>query len=190
MEHVKTALVELAKLLEEVEIDYAVMGGFAVRTHGLPRATYDLDFVVALSDEQLSELTRLLPDHGFELPPPYRDGWRDTVAEMPLIKATCYFDGESFAADLFIADNDFLRSAMKRRMFIECESREMWVVSPEDLILMKVVASRPRDLADIYDIRVMQPVFDLEYLREWAGRLGIGEQFEKVWIDSTPEETW
>ncbi len=61
-----------------------------------------------------------------------------------------------------------------------------------DLIdLMKVMARTFQHSEFPYAIiRVMQPTFDIEYLREWAGRLGIVEQFEKAWIDSTLEETW
>jgi hypothetical protein len=53
-------------------------------------------------------------------------------------------------------------------------------VSPEDLILLKVVAARPRDLGDIEDVLFAQSDLDETYMRRWAKELGVAEKLEEV----------
>lgn len=57
---------------------------------------------------------------------------------------------------------------------------EAWFVSPEDLILSKLLAGRPKDLVDVADVLFIQGDLDVIYLRLWAGRLGILESLEQA----------
>ena len=47
------ALRAFAELFEQMGIPYVVMGGLAVRVHGIPRPTHDVDFTLAISRESL-----------------------------------------------------------------------------------------------------------------------------------------
>jgi hypothetical protein len=38
---------DLIDVFEELRLPYAIMGGIAVRAHGIPRPTYDVDFTLA-----------------------------------------------------------------------------------------------------------------------------------------------
>ena len=58
------------------------------------------------------------------------------------------------------------------------EHRSIWIVSPEDLVLLKLIANRPRDLIDVADILFVQGQLDESYMTHWAGRLGILEQLK------------
>lgn len=44
---------QLAELLEQNGIPYAVMGGLAVRVHGIPRPTHDVDLTIEISRKKL-----------------------------------------------------------------------------------------------------------------------------------------
>jgi len=44
---------ELVGLFARLQVPYAIMGGIAVRAHGLPRPTFDVDFVVAMPRDLL-----------------------------------------------------------------------------------------------------------------------------------------
>lgn len=74
-------------------VRYAVMGGIAVRFNGIPRATYDVDFTVAVEQKRLPELYRRVRDLGYTVPESYDSGWVDRIAEMPLVKARLYIGG-------------------------------------------------------------------------------------------------
>ncbi len=42
------------------------------------------------------------------------------------------------------------------------------LVTPEDLVILKVVASRPRDIADIEAVVAATPRLDLRRIRQWV----------------------
>jgi len=54
----------------------------------------------------------------------------------------------------------------------------MEFVSPEDLVLLKLIASRPRDLIDVHDILFTMGELDEQYLATWAERLEIVEALQ------------
>jgi hypothetical protein len=54
-----------------------------------------------------------------------------------------------------------------------------WIVSAEDLVLLKIIAGRPRDFGDIEDVRFMHGALD-EAIRTWADRLGVRDELEAV----------
>ena len=47
---------------------YVVMGGIAVRLHGLPRPTFDVDFTAAIARDALPELYQAAEVVGFTIP--------------------------------------------------------------------------------------------------------------------------
>jgi hypothetical protein len=57
----------------------------------------------------------------------------------------------------------------------------VWIATPEDLILMKLKASRPHDFEDALGI-VKNPYLqlDLPYLWSWADRLGLQGELHYV----------
>ncbi|MDZ4687542.1 MAG: nucleotidyltransferase [Planctomycetaceae bacterium] len=180
------SLEEVTAAFDRLTIPYAVMGGLAVRAHGLPRPTYDVDFTIAIERPELPGLMDELEDMGYTVPEIYRSGWVDRVAEMPLFKFCLMIGGNSIAVDVFLAETDFLRSALQRRLRAEIDGVTVNVVSPEDLILLKMIARRPRDIGDIIDVRFAQGDLDETYLREWAGRLKIAERFDEIWRETAP----
>ena len=56
---------DLLKLLNEEQVDYLVVGGYAVIHHGYPRSTLDIDLWFANGTENLTRLHRALRQFGF-----------------------------------------------------------------------------------------------------------------------------
>jgi len=180
MKSVTDTLHAMVELLDQLSIQYAVMGGFAVRAHGVPRPTYDIDVAIVLERTRLPELFDRLREHDFVVPDVYESGWVDQVKGMPLLKLRRYIRDESLDVDLFLAESKFLSEVMRRRFPADAEGRILWVVSPEDLVLLKLLAGRPRDLGDVADVFFMQGDLDEVYLRNWASALGISEHLQKA----------
>ena len=62
---------ELLKLLEQNEVIYMIVGGYAVAFHGYPRFTKDIDIFYKVSTENIQKLRQALFHFGFpesELP--------------------------------------------------------------------------------------------------------------------------
>lgn len=176
MTPVERLLRDLVGLLEELGETYVVMGGWAVRAHGLPRPTYDVDITLATQRERLPNLFERIGALGYEVGDQYRGGWLDSVAEMPLFKASTFVDGRTLVADLFIAENDFQASIIDRRIRGEIDGLKTWLVTPEDLILLKLLADRTRDRADVQDVLIMNVMLDDAHLDHWAKRLGVTDK--------------
>jgi hypothetical protein len=180
MKSVTETLHTLVQLLDTLSIEYAVMGGFAVRAHGVPRPTYDIDLAIVFERGRLPELFDRLREFDFEIPEAYERGWVDEVKKLSLLKLQRYIQGKSLDVDLFLAESEFLTSVMDRRLQLNAEGRTMWVVSPEDLVLFKLLAGRPRDLGDVDDVLFIQGSLDESYMQHWARELGISNVLEKA----------
>ena len=59
---VPDVLERLRGVLDDLSIPYMVTGSFASSAHGEPRATNDLDVVIAPTSAQVEELIRRLPE--------------------------------------------------------------------------------------------------------------------------------
>jgi hypothetical protein len=84
MKSIEAALLDLVAICDSMRIAYAVMGGLAVRVHGIPRPTHDVDLTLSIDRAELGELFEQLEGRGYSVPQPYKDGWLDEIAEMPL----------------------------------------------------------------------------------------------------------
>ena len=94
-----------------------------------------------------------------------------------------FLEGRGVDADIFLAETAFQREVIDRHIVAEVDGLRVKLVSAEDLILFKLVASRPRDLVDIQDILFTQGRLDEAYLRHWAGPLGVSEKLEAALLD-------
>lgn len=56
---------EFIQLLNEKQVEYLVVGGYAVAFHGYPRYTGDIDIWVAISKENAEKVMQVLKDFGF-----------------------------------------------------------------------------------------------------------------------------
>jgi hypothetical protein len=180
MKDLLDCLDELTRLLEAERIDHVVMGGLAVRVYGIPRATYDVDFTVALERARLPGLYDRFEKLGYTVPEAYRRGWVDEVAGLPLVKCRFYSGERGIDLDFFLAESPYQQEVLRRKRREQVNGIMVWLVSAEDLILLKLIAHRPRDLADIADVIFTQGELDLSYLRKWAAELGVGERLEEV----------
>lgn len=171
---------ELAALFDRLSLPYAIMGGIAVRAHGIPRPTYDVDFTLAVPRDRLPTLFAAIEELGYTIPEQYSRGWVDAVGGMPLVKIRLYLEGCGIDADVFLAETDFQQEVLARRIKTEVEGRRLDVITPEDLILFKLVASRPRDLIDVQDVLFMQRRLDEPYLRRWAEPLGVAAKLDEA----------
>ena len=99
MKRLYEALREIVDLLDSLRIKYAIMGGIAVRVHGVSRPTQDLDFLIALTDP-LDRFFDSIEELGYSVPESYRRGWVDRVAGMPLVKFRRYLADHGLDIDV------------------------------------------------------------------------------------------
>ena len=183
MKDLSPTLFSLASLLEEMSVKYAVMGGLAVRAYAIPRSTEDIDFTVALDRGRLPELFKALEEQGYAIPEPYQLGWVDQLDNrtyFSLVKLKRYLGSHTIDVDLFLAETPFQVEVLRRRRLADVEGKSLWISSPEDLVLLKLVAGRPRDWIDVADIFFTQGPLDEAYMRHWAEALDVSSRLEQA----------
>lgn len=174
------ALRDFAALFDRMGIPYAVMGGLAVRVYAIPRPTHDADFTIAIDRDRLPALYDEVRNLGYSVPETFDSGWVDTVAGMPLVRFRLYLENHGIDVDVFLAESEFQQQIIARRQRVELDSSPLMLVSPEDLILLKLLAGRPRDHTDVQDILFTLGVLDEQYMRHWAKELGLSQKLENV----------
>lgn len=173
MKDVYDTLLDFVEVLNELGLRYAVMGGLAVRAYSIPRPTWDVDLTIGIDRGDLSQFFDAVEARGYTVPEAYTRGWLDQVAGMSLVKFKTYCASGTVDVDLFIAENDFQMSLLARSTTMTTEVGPVSIVTAEDLILLKLIANRPRDLIDVADLLFIQGPLDEAYLRQWGKRLGV-----------------
>jgi hypothetical protein len=184
MRNLNEALDLLIESLARQSVTYALIGGIAVRAYAVPRNTQDVDAMLSVGTDDLPQFFRQLAHDGFEIPEPYLRGWLDRVQGMPVAKVKVYLSGHGIDVDLFPVESAFQQSVIMRRVQVDVNGRQISIASAEDLVLLKLVAARPRDLLDVADILFISGQLDVLYLRHWADELGIRDRLEHSLAES------
>jgi len=176
---VQRFLLEAIAVLDRLGIPYAIMGGFAVRTWGVPRPTYDADLAVAVTEDRVAALLDALEAGDFNVPDEHRKGFFDRLAGTLKFKITRFEGHTVWQVDFFLVRGAFLESAIARRKRTRLSGQEVWVLAPEDLILLKLLAYRRKDQLDVEEILKVAKDVDVAYLRQWADFLGVTSRLEE-----------
>lgn len=73
------------------------------------------------------------------------------------------------------------REALARRTTTVLFGRPCYVATPDDLVVYKLIASRPQDLADIDRmLRLGVAPQDAAYIERWAKAWGVGEVWKNA----------
>lgn len=178
---VEDVLFEVVDICESLRLELAIMGGIAVRIHGIPRPTFDVDIELTANQTQLDSFFIRCEQLDYTIAAPFRSGWRDEVGGMPLVKVKTYLRAlNSVDVDVFINETPFQQSIMQRRQHFEMSGRSLPFVTPEDLILLKLLANRPRDIGDVADVIFVQSQLDETYLHHWAAILNISDRLDQA----------
>jgi hypothetical protein len=173
-------LLQVLSHLESAAVPYMIMGGFAVRAIGIPRPTYDADLTIEAADPALIQLFETLAKEGFIVPEEFSKGFRDSLLGMNKVKVQKFEELHVWDVDLFLVTTPYQRAAFARRQKVRFLGADRWMITPEDLILHKLLANRRKDLLDVEEILKIHEVLDRTFLREWAARLKIEERLETM----------
>ena len=166
------------RALSVTQAPYCVIGALALGIWGNPRATYDVDFLVLAQCNNPQPFLDLLCSAGFAI----NETWHDAnPMAREVVLRLAHPTVPHFPVDLVFSLGPFDHAVLDRRRAVDFHGLTIWMSSPEDLILMKLRASRPRDFDDVISI-VKNPrlQLDLDYLWNWADRLGLHGELSYV----------
>jgi hypothetical protein len=178
-------LLRISQILDDLEVPYLTGGSVASSIFGIPRATQDIDLVIALSPAKVNDFVKAMQS----------DFYIDSDAVLQAVRRRTSFNAIHFETvqkiDFFIqGQSDYAVEEMKRRSQIaidETSERKIYVTSPEDIILQKLLwykmGSRisERQWNDVLGvIKVQGERLDPEYLAHWAKELAIVDLLEEA----------
>ena len=177
----RDALFQVLDALDVLQIPYMVVGSFASSYWGRPRMTHDAELVVEMIAEKSADLARRRAPNFYAPPFVFEDAARKR-GQFNLI----HLD-HAFKIDLWLLKGSpYDEASFHRRLLGVMFEREVWVSSPEDVILSKLLwyqaaPASDRQLQDalaVYEIQ--EPYVEHEYLDHWAHTLGIADLLERV----------
>ena len=172
-------LEKISEALNKKEIEYMVIGGQAVLVYGYARFTNDIDVLIGTDITKISLVNEICEEFG--LTRLKDDEFTRKTNVVPV------FDQKTnFRADLIFCFTDFEREAIDRAVTTVKNGVPVRFATVEDLILMKLYASRAIDIEDIRKLLILNKEIDLEYIHKWLAKfdeepeLNLTEKFNKV----------
>jgi hypothetical protein len=179
----RAAAWELHQFLTGLGIPYAIIGGLAVQFWGQPRLTDGVDLTLSVPIEDAERIVRLVVER-------FSSRRSDPVGFARRARVVLIHASNGCPVDVSLALPGYEDEMMRRTVNYEIEpGKVVRLCSAEDLIIHKVVAGRPQDIADIEGVVYrQQDALDVSYIRLWlhefAALLELPERielFEKPW---------
>ena len=177
----REALFQVLDALEALDISYMVVGSFASTFWGRPRTTHDADLVVQIPYGKVNALARQLASDFYAPPFVIEEAvrTRDQFNAIHLHSA--------FKVDFWLLkDAPYDRERFSRRLLGLLFEREVWITSPEDVILSKLqwyqmASGSDRQFRDVLEVYEIQEAFlEHSYLDRWARALGLVDLLEQI----------
>ncbi|HBO85262.1 MAG: hypothetical protein A2073_04780 [Deltaproteobacteria bacterium GWC2_42_11] len=148
--------------LEESHIPYMIIGGQAVLLYGEPRLTRDIDITLGVNPDRLDELLVILKKNSLKPIPKDIELFVKESMVLPAID-----EPTGIRIDFIFSFTPYEMEAIKRSKKVVIMGQEVSFSSPEDLIIHKIFAGRPRDMEDVRSILLKNPEINRKYIRAW-----------------------
>jgi hypothetical protein len=158
----QTLLKRLAAGLTDAGLPYMVFGGQAVLLYGEPRLTRDIDVTLGVDPSELARVSGAVQSLGLRVLTEKPEEFVRETLVLPVIDP-----GTGIRVDFVFSLSGFERAAIERSRTIDVGGVGVQFVSPEDLIVMKLLAGRPRDLEDVAAILRKNRDFDRSHVEKW-----------------------
>ena len=178
-------LIEVVRVLEDLQISYVVVGSFASSARGVRRATVDADIVAELTADHLDGIVEQLSS---------KDFYVDDLAVRRAIASGRAFNAihreSMFKVDVYASQDDFSKKELERKLAEKIQPNSdtiVYIATSEDTVVAKLAWFRKggevsdRQWSDVLGVlKVQKARLDYEYMREWSERLGIRDLLDKA----------
>ena len=131
---------EFIQCLNAHDVQYLLVGGWAVGVYGNPRATKDIDFLIAINNDNLEKLQKAFL--AFGAPPVDTERFKEEGYVIRIGSSPVQIDVINKADGIDIDD------CYLRKEIINIDGTDVFVISREDLIRNKKASGRAMDIAD------------------------------------------
>jgi hypothetical protein len=171
-------LAALQKLLRRFDEKGVVLGGVAVSLLGQPRLTADVDAMLLLSVGDLPHLIEAAKQEGFELRLPDAEAFARQNRVLLL-----RHQASGINLDISLGMLPFEAEAVERSTTYQAGTLVIRLPTPEDLIIFKAIAHRPKDLLDVQTIIQSHPDLDRKRIKHWVREFAQALDMPELWED-------
>ncbi len=178
IEPLQPPLIAVQKLLDRFGNQGVIIGGVAASVLGTPRLTADVDAVLLLSISRLPELLEVAATLG--LAPRMVDA--EQFARRNRVVLLRHVES-GINVDVSLGMLPFEEEVVARSSVYQIGDIELRLPTPEDLIVLKAVAHRPKDLLDITEILKSHPDLDRARIERWVREFAVALESPQLWTD-------
>lgn len=168
--------------LDSAKIPYMITGGSAVGFWGYIRTTMDIDIVIQIFAKQIEPFLKSIENEAYvDIEEAKRAIWNRDMFNM-------IYNETSFKIDIIPLNekDDYEAEKFKHRIKINFQNKDLFVTSPEDLIISKLLWSKSagvserqfKDCESIYALN--REKLNLNYVKKWLPILKIEDEFNKL----------
>lgn len=174
-------LAAVQRLLERFGNRGVIIGGVATSVLGTPRLTADVDAILLLSVSRLPELLNVAAALG--LVPRIVDA--EQFARRNRVVLLRHVES-GIGVDVSLGMLPFEEEVVARSSVYQIGDIALRLPTPEDLIILKAVAHRPKDLLDITEICKSHPDLDRARIESWVREFAAALELPELWTDIAP----
>jgi hypothetical protein len=157
----KGPLRDLTRWLGDRRIPYVIVGGVAAGLQGKGRATGDVDAVVLADESRLEAFIQDSEAYGFvpRIPEAAQFARENRIILLRHVE-------DNIGVDLALGFLEFEKDMIARARHVHAFGLDLPIARPEELIVMKVLPMRPRDIADMELLLDANTDVDLQRVRD------------------------
>lgn len=168
--------------LSRHSLPYMIIGGQAVLLYGEPRLTRDIDITLGVNTDRIDELLTVVQELSLKpLPKDIESFVRQTMV-LPALDETI-----GIRVDFIFSFTPYETEAIKRAKKLTIMEQEVYFASPEDVIIHKIFAGRPRDIEDVRTIVLKNPDIDIQYIQDWLKEFDASSDEKKDFLKTFEE---
>ncbi len=165
--------------LHNAGIAYMITGSVAMNYYAFPRMTRDIDIVIELQGNDTAALVNLFKNDFYV----YQDSIEEAIRNRGMFNII--HNKYVLKIDFIVKKSTPYRNMeFQRKRHILIEGIQMWIVSPEDLILSKLWWSRVShsevQIGDIKNLFASVDDLDIAYIDRWVAEMGLQDIHRKV----------
>jgi hypothetical protein len=178
IEPFRATIESLNRLLQNYDHRGVIIGGIAVGLLGKPRFTADVDAVFLLSTEDVSKFLELA---GTENLIPRIQNVEEFArkSRVLLLKHA----PTEIEVDISLGVLPFEQEMVDRGSIKHFANLSARLPTPEDLIIMKAIAHRPKDLEDIRTLVDNHPDLDHHRIEQWVKSFAEVLEIPNLWVE-------
>lgn len=176
-------LKKVCSKLERAQIPYMLTGSFAANFYAIPRMTRDIDIVIEILKTDLEKFFQLFKDEFYI----DREDVEEAIEHQGMFNII--HNNTVFKVDFIIRkDTTYRATEFQRRCRVKLGENEIWIVSPEDLIISKLFWAQDSlsqmQINDVKNLIKSLKNLDRAYMHKWIENLKLKPIYEKVRDDA------